>query len=105
MAYKVLGQSNPAATTQTTLHTASGATVISSIIICNRSATPTSFRLNIDPDAGGDGNEQYIAYDAPIGGNETIVITAGITLESGALVRCYATLATLSFSVFGEQGA
>lgn len=103
--YKVLGQSNPAATTSTTAYTVPALTqaVVSSIVICNRSATPTSFRVNIDPGGGGDANEQYLCYDAPIGANETIALVVGVTLGAADLVRVYATLATLSFNVFGEE--
>lgn len=103
--YKVLGQSSPGATTSTTLYTCPGATqtVVASIIVCNRSATPTTFRLGIDVNGAGDSNEDYIAYDVPIEGNETIALGHGITLDASDLIRCYATLATLTFSVFGLE--
>jgi hypothetical protein len=103
--YKILGQSKPSAATQTTAYTvpASHQTVISSIIICNQSGTPTSFRINLDPNAGGDSTEQYIYYDLPIDGNDTFILTIGVTLGSADLVRVYATLATLSFTVLGSE--
>lgn len=103
--YKVLGQSAPSAATSTTLYTVPGSTstIVSTITVCNRSATPTTFRLNIDPGGGGDANEQYIAYDAPIGANQTITFTLGVTLATTDLVRVYATLATLSFNAFGVE--
>lgn len=48
---KVLGQSAPGAASQTTLYTvpAATSTVVSSIVVCNRSATPTSFRVAVQP--------------------------------------------------------
>lgn len=103
--YKVLGQSNPSATTSTTVYTcpSSTQTVVSVINVCNRSATPTSFRVSVDVNAGGDSNEDYIAYDVPIGANEVIQLGKGVTLDAADLIRVYATLATLSFSVFGEE--
>jgi len=105
VAYKVLGQSKPSAATQTTLYTvpASTETVVSSIIVCNQSATATSFRLNIDPAGGGDSTEQYIYYDLPIDGNDAFAATLGLTLATTDLVRIYATLATLSFSLMGSE--
>jgi hypothetical protein len=69
----------------------------------NRSATATSFRINIDPGGGGDSNEQYLYYDLPIDGNDTFVATVGLTLATTDLVRVYATLATLSFNVMGVE--
>ena len=104
-AWKVLGQSAPSAATSTTLYTcpSSTQTVISSVIVCNRSTTPTSFRLGVDVDGAGDSNADYIAYDVPIGANETIALAHGITLDASDLIRCYATLATLTFSVFGQE--
>lgn len=103
--YKVLGQQNPSATTSTTLYTCPAATqtVVSKVTVCNRSATPTSFRLGIDVNGAGDSNEDYLFYDFPIGANESIDVMQGCTLDASDLIRCYATLATLTFSAFGEE--
>jgi hypothetical protein len=104
-AWKVLGQSAPSAATSTTAYTcpASTQTVISSIVVCNRSATPTSFRVSVDVNGAGDSDADYIAYDVPIGGNESIALGHGVTLDASDLIRVYATLATLTFSVFGQE--
>lgn len=105
--YKVLGQSSPSATTSTTLYTcpASTETVVSCITVCNRSSVPTSFRVSVDVNGAGDSNEDYLAYDVPIEGNETIALAHGITLDASDLIRVYATLATLTFSVFGQENS
>lgn len=105
VAYKVLGQSNPSAATSTTLYTCPSATqtVLSCIIVANRSATPTSFRVSVDVNGAGDSNEDYIAYDVPIGGNETIALGHGICVDASDLIRVYATLATLTFSAYGSE--
>lgn len=107
MAYtqKVLGQSAPAAATSTTLYTCPNPcqTVISSIIVCNRSSVPTTFRLSVDVNGAGDSDADYLAYDVPIQGNEVIALAHGVTLDSTDLIRCYATLATLTFSAFGQE--
>ena len=46
--YKVLGQSNPAATTATTLYTvgAGKSAVVSTITVCNQAASAATFRKN-----------------------------------------------------------
>ena len=43
------------------------------------------------------------AYDVPIGANQAIELGKGLTLDAADLIRVYATLATLSFGVFGEE--
>jgi hypothetical protein len=102
---KVLGQQNPSATTLTTLYTVPGATstVVSTITVCNRSATATSFRIAIRPGGAGISNEHYLYYDVAIAGNDTFAATLGITLAATDVVSVYATLATLSFSIFGQE--
>jgi len=104
---KVLGQSAPSATTLTTLYTvpASTQSVVSTITICNRSATATSFRIAIRPSGASISNAHYIYYDVAIGGNDTFCATIGITLNSTDVVSVYATLATLSFSLFGQENS
>lgn len=104
---KVLGQQNPLATTLTTLYTvpALTSTVASSIVICNRSATPTTFRVAIRPAGAAISNEHYIYYDVTIAGNDTFIATIGITLATTDVVSVYATLATLSFNLFGQENS
>lgn len=104
-ALKVLGQSNPSATTNTDLYTVPGATtaVVSSLVIANRSATPTTFRIAVRPAGAAISNEHYIYYDVAINGNDTFVATLGISLAATDVITVYATLATLSFSAFGQE--
>ena len=60
--YKVLGQSAPSATTDTTLYTvpASTETVVSTIAVANRAATNATFRIAIRPDGASIANQHYI---------------------------------------------
>lgn len=103
--YKVLGQSDPLAATLTTAYTVPASTeaVISSIVICNRSTTPTSFRIALLPGGGTVADTDYIYYDLPIDGNDTFIATIGATLEAASIVQVYATLATLSFNIYGSE--
>lgn len=102
---KVLGQSNPVAATLTDAYTvpASTSTVISSITVCNRSATATTYRVSVAVNGAADSDKQYIAYDTDVEGNQTQTITLGPTLGEADVVRVYATLATLSFNIFGSE--
>ena len=103
--FKALGQINPSAATLTTGYTVPGATsaVVSTVVIANRSATATSFRISVAVAGAADNNIQYLFYDTPIKGNDTITATLGISLATTDVVRVYATLATLSFNIFGVE--
>lgn len=103
--YKVLGQSNPAATTATTLYTApaSTSTVVSTVVICNQSATPTTFRIAIRPAGAALAAQHYLAYDAPLAANDMLAFTLGVTLATTDVVTVYAGTATVSFSAFGSE--
>lgn len=105
MALKVLGQSNPSATTLTDVYTvgAGKQTAVSTIIVSNRSATATSFRIAVRPAGASISNEHYIFYDVAIAGNDSFAATLGISLATTDVISVYATLATLSFSVFGDE--
>lgn len=102
---KVLGQVNPNATTLTTLYTVPEATsaTVSSVVVANRSATPTTFRISVAVAGAEDTEKQYLYYDVSIDGNDTFIATIGVTLATTDVVRCYATLATLSFQLFGVE--
>lgn len=104
---KVLGQKAPIATVLDTLYTVPAATsaVVSSLTVCNRSSTPTTFRIAIRPAGAAVSNEHYIYYDVPIGGNDTFKATAGFTLATTDVLSCYAGAATLSFNAYGSEVA
>jgi len=103
--YKVLGQSNPSATTATTLYTvpSSTSTVVSTISICNQAATTASYRIAVRPAGATLAAQHYLAYDIAIAANDTTALTLGITLATTDVVTVYASSATLSFSAFGSE--
>ena len=105
MAKKVLGQSNPAATTATTLYTvpASKSAVISSLTICNQASTAATFRVAVRPGAATLAAQHYIAYDVAVGAADTTVLTLGITLATTDVVTVYASTATISFNAYGDE--
>jgi hypothetical protein len=103
--YKVLAQSAPSATTATDLYTcgAGKQTIISTLVVCNRGATATTFRLAVRPDGSALANTHYIAYDVTIAANDSTNLTLGITLDASDVVTIYAGNANLSFSAFGSE--
>lgn len=104
-AYKVLGQTNPSATTNTSLYTVPSATsaVVSSITIANLGASAGTFRIAVRPAGESIENKHYIAYDTTIAALDTLTLTLGITLATTDVVTVYASSATMSFNAYGSE--
>ena len=105
MAYKVLAQSNPSATTNTTLYTTPSGTaaVISTITVCNQASTAATYRIAVRPAGATLAAVHYIAYDIVIAGNDTTALTLGITLAATDVITVYASSATVSFHAYGSD--
>ena len=103
--YKVLGQSAPSATTDTTLYTVPAATsaVVSTIVVANRSGATSTYRIAIRPAGATIANQHYIAYDVVVGGADSTTLTLGITLAATDVVTVYSSSTNLSFSIFGSE--
>ena len=84
MAKKVLGQSNPSATTATTLYTVPSAkeAVVSSISVCNLASSSATYRIAIRPAGAALANQHYLAYDVTVGAADTTIITVGLETPS-----------------------
>jgi hypothetical protein len=105
-AYKVLAQSNPSATTETTLYTvpSSTSTVVSTISVCNQAGTSQTYRIAVRPAADAStAAKHWIVYGATVAASDSIMLTLGLTLATGDLVRVYASSADLSFAAFGSE--
>lgn len=79
------------------------ATVVSTITICNTSASAATFSISVSATtsfvAAG-----YIVYQATIAGNDTIGLTFGATLDAtNKYLLCSASAATVVFSAFGSE--
>jgi glucose-6-phosphate dehydrogenase assembly protein OpcA len=107
MAKKVLGQSNPAATTLTTLYTvpASKEAVVSSISVANLTATAATFRLAVRPAGEAIANKHYIGYDITVGASDSTIITVGLTLATTDVLSVYASTANVAFQAFGDEAS
>jgi glucose-6-phosphate dehydrogenase assembly protein OpcA len=103
--HKVLGQSNPAATTLTTLYTAPASTqaIVSTITICNLASSATTYRIAVQPAGASIANSQYIAFDAALPANDTATLTLGLTLAETDVISAYAASANVAFSAFGVE--
>ena len=103
--YKVLGQSAPSATTNTSLYVvpSSTSTIISTLTVCNRDTSAGTFRIAIRPSGASLANSHYIVYDSAIAANDTVTFTLGITLATTDVVTIYASSANMSFNAFGSE--
>lgn len=105
LAYKVLGQSNPAATTDTDLYTVPSATqtVCSTIQICNQAASAGYFRIAVRPGGATLTLAHYLAYDVAVPANDAVSLTIGITLSATDVITIRASSTTMSFNLFGSE--
>ena len=103
--YKVLGQSNPSATTNTTLYTAPSATstVVSTIVVANLDSTSATFRIAVRPAGATIANQHYVAYNITVGASDSTTLTLGLTLATTDVITVYASTATVTFSAFGSE--
>jgi hypothetical protein len=103
--YKVLGQSNPSATTATTLYTVPSATqtIVSTVTVCNQAATAGTYRIAVRPDGASLAAQHYVAYDVSLPANTTDTLTLGLTLGDTDVVTVYASSANMSFNAYGSE--
>lgn len=104
MAYKVLGQLAPSATTATDLYTVGSgkSAVASTLSVCNRGVT-TTYRVAVRPAGASLANAHYVVYEATLPGTTTDLLTIGLTLADGDVVTVYGGTGNLSFSLFGNE--
>ena len=102
--YKVLGQSNPSAASDSTLYTvpAATSTVLSTISVANLGTSGT-FRVAVRPAGASILNEHYLAYDVGLNANDAITFTIGVTLAATDVVTVRASNTSFAFSAFGSE--
>lgn len=103
--YKVLGQSNPAITTNTNLYTVPAQTeaVVSSIVIVNQNAAAGTYRVAIRPNGANVEAKHFIAFDNAIEGKATETLAIGVTLDAADIITVFGSNADFSFNAFGVE--
>ena len=102
--YKVLGQSCPANTSDTTLYTVPSATqtVVSSIVVANITTTNYTYRIAVRPAGATIANQHYQAYDVTVAANDSVTLVLGITLGATDVITVRSSNAnSVSFSAYG----
>jgi hypothetical protein len=101
----MLGQSEPAATTPTTLYTvpASTNTVISSIFVCNKSAAAITFRIAMREDGDALVDKHYLYYDITLPSKDTFLVVAGICMNATDILEVYTSAVDVAFNAYGTE--
>jgi len=102
--YKVLGQSNPAATTLSTLYTVPSATsTVASTLVVTNLGVSTTFRVAVRPAGASIANQHYIIYDSALAAGNASFLTVGLTLATTDVVSVYAGTANVAFNLYGTE--
>lgn len=106
MVYKVLGQTDTPNTNVITLYTvpATAQSVISTIIICSRQGSNSTYNVMVRPSGASLANQHYVAYNGVIPAFDTVALTLGLTLGNNDVISIQAAAANnTSFSVYGTE--
>jgi hypothetical protein len=103
--YKVLGQASPAQDTLVDLYTVptGNSAVVSTITACNQNAANVAFRIAVRPGNATVESKHYISYDTALPELDSIALTLGITLAATDVVSVRASLANVSFNIYGSE--
>ena len=106
--YKELGSVAPAAATYTNLYSvpSNTQTVISSIAVCNATASARTYRLAQTASAtaaSATAHADHFVYDTTVPLNDTTIITAGISLNDRQNLVVYSSAASVIFTAWGVE--
>jgi hypothetical protein len=98
----ILGQSAPAATTNTTLYTVPANRLATlNISVCNRGSTAALVRLAVAA-TGTPANAEWIEFDTTVPANGVLERT-GIVANAAENIVVYSSTANMSFSAWGYE--
>ena len=106
--FKILGQEAPGTTTTALYTVPTGkSAVISTIAVCNQTATDATFRIATQRAADASTStiltKQYIAYGSTVAANDTTFVTIGATLAAGDQIIVYGSSSSISFNAYGSE--
>ena len=95
-------QGTAAVGTYATLYntSASVTAVISTIAITNTTSSAQTYRIGIMGSAGTPSAANWVVYDGTVPGNDTIFLTAGITVGNSQFIRVSSSANTVTFSAY-----
>lgn len=104
--YKILGQSQPTTTSDTTLYTvpASTSAIVSSVTVANTTANSGTFKLYCVADGDAAGADNAIFYDGTLAANTTTSFSLGLTMGAADSLVVQASAGTaITFQAFGSE--
>jgi hypothetical protein len=102
---KILGQALPAANTFTDIYRVpvGNSAVVSTLNICNLTASNVSFRIAARPNANTLTAQQYLAYDVALPAQDTIALTIGMSLAANDTITAFSFQGNVAFTLFGSE--
>jgi hypothetical protein len=107
--YKILGQVNPSANTQSNVYVVPAATeaVVNSLTIANQGISNVSYSVIVMPTAEfaspASNGKYFLIRGSSMPGGDTATLTLSLTLPAGAVLAANTNSADLSFSAFGVE--
>ena len=89
----------------TTIYTVPSATqtVCSTLSICNRSLENIYYDIAVRADGATLEDKHFITFDALVGGEDTITLTLGISLDAADIIQITSSDPRLSVTMFGNE--
>jgi hypothetical protein len=104
--YKTLGQVAPANTSNANIYTVPAATqaIVSSIVVCNTTTSPSSFRVFQRIDGAAAAVSNAVAYDVAIAANSTLSLELKLTIDADDVITVRSANANaLTFTLNGSE--
>ena len=107
--YKILGQVNPSANTQSNVYVVPAATeaVINSITIANQGTSNVSYSILVMPSNEfanpASNGKSFLIRGSTMPGADSATLTLSLTLPAGAVLAANTNSGSLSFSAFGVE--
>lgn len=104
--FKVLGQSAPTNTSETTLYTVPSSTqaIVSTLVVANLTGTAANATVSICVAGAATANSNTILKTVSIAATSTATFTLGITMGAADVIRVTSgTSNALSFNAFGSE--
>jgi hypothetical protein len=107
--YKILGQVNPSANTQSNVYVVPAATeaVVNSITVANQGISNVSYSVIVMPTAEfaspASNGKYFLIRGSSMPGGDAATLTLSLTLPAGAVLAANTNSADLSFSAFGVE--
>jgi hypothetical protein len=91
--------------TADTLYTATTAATVSTIAVCNTSASAQSYRLAVHTATSYPATAAaYLVYGASVAANDSVFLTIGATLDTtNKYILCSASSSVVGFTAFGAE--